>query len=117
MMNKDQLLKKIEEAQESVRQIKHDDLEENPDAACELFQCECCGEAKILGGSLIYENYRLCNDCVLLAEVGFAINKIKDIQELMDSMEDKRFETVYNGIFNNCDSEEAASLPMPPSDN
>lgn len=95
------MLKKIKEAQESVRQIKQDDLEENPDAACEEFQCDCCGETKILAGSLLYENYRLCNDCALLAEVAFSINKIKNIQELMDSMEDKRFETLYNEVFDN----------------
>jgi hypothetical protein len=100
-MNKDQILKTIEEAQESVRQILQDDLKDNPEAACELFQCDCCGQTKILGGSLLYENYRLCNDCVLIAEVGFALGKIKNIQELMDSMEDKRFEAVYHDIFDN----------------
>jgi len=98
-MNKDELLKKIEEIQESVRQMKEDDLEENPEMANEEFQCDCCAEIKTFAGSMIYEDYRLCNDCVLLAEVGFNLNKIKTIDEFMASMEDKRFETVYNTLF------------------
>ena len=99
-MNKDELLKKVEETQESVRQMKQDDLEENPEAAIEEFQCDCCGEVKIFAGSLIYEEYRLCNDCVLIAEVSFLAKKIETIQDLIESMEDKRFETLYNSIFN-----------------
>jgi len=98
-MNKDELLKKIEEIQESVRQMKEDDLDENPEAANEEFQCDCCAEIKLFAGSMIYEDYRLCNECVLLAEVGFALNKIKTIDEFMASMEDIRFETVYNTLF------------------
>ena len=99
-MNKDQLLKKIEEIQKSVKQMVQDDLEENPEVANEEFQCDCCAEIKTFAGSMIYEDYRLCNDCVLLAEVGFALNKIKTIDEFMASTEDKRFETIYNTLFN-----------------
>ncbi len=99
-MNKEHLYKKIEEIQESVKQMKEDDLEENPEMANEDFQCDCCGQIKKLAGSMIYEDYRLCNDCTLIAEVGFALNKIKNIQDLMDSMEEKRFEQIYNEIFN-----------------
>lgn len=105
-MNKDKLLEKIEEIQESVRQMKDDDLEENPEAAVEEFQCDCCAEIKTFAGSMIYEDYRLCNDCVLLAEVGFALNKIKNIDEFMESTEEKRFETVYNTLFNANKTEE-----------
>ena len=36
--------------------------------------------------------FRLCNDCVLYAEVGFELGQIKDIKELIDAMEDKRLE-------------------------
>lgn len=100
-MNKDQLFKQIEEIQESVRQMTQDDLEENPEIANEEFQCDCCAAIKTFAGSMIYEDYRLCNDCVLIAEVGFALNKIKTIDEFMESMEDKRFETVYNELFDN----------------
>jgi len=100
-MNKDQLLKKIEEIQESVKQMVQDDLEENPEAANEEFQCDCCAEIKTFAGSMIYEDYRLCNDCVLIVEVGLALKKINNVQDLMDSMEDKRFETVYNTLFDN----------------
>ena len=99
-MNKDELLKKIEETQASVRQMKQDDLDDNPGIALEEFQCDCCGRVKNFAGSLIYEEYRLCNDCVLLAEVSFLAGKIETIQDLIESMEDKRFETLYNSIFN-----------------
>lgn len=104
-MNKEQLLKNTEEIQESVKQMARDDIEENPEAACEEFQCDCCAEIKTLAGSMIYEDYRLCNDCVLLAEVSFALNKIKTIDELMEATEEKRFETVYNVLFNKADKE------------
>ena len=99
-MNKEQLLKNIEEIQESVKQMVQDDIDENPEAACEEFQCDCCAGIKTLAGSMIYADYRLCNDCVLLAEVSFALKKIKTIDELMESTEEKRFETVYNVLFN-----------------
>jgi hypothetical protein len=99
-MNKEELLKKIEETQASVKQMVQDDYDENPETAVEEFQCDCCGEIKLFAGSLLYEEYRLCNDCVLIAEVSFALNKINNIQELMDSMEDKRFESLYNELFN-----------------
>ena len=112
-MNKEQILKKVEETQEFVRQMKEDDLEENPEAASEEFQCDCCAEINIFAGSMIYEDYRLCNNCVLIAEVGFALNKIKNIDELMASMEEKRFETVYNTLFKN----EAEPLPKTDEDN
>ena len=69
------------------------DIEENPDCADEYFTCAACGEYKSLAGSIRYGEYRLCNDCVLLAEVSFELKKIKDIQELIDKMEDKRLES------------------------
>lgn len=106
-MDKKQLLKTIEETQESVRQMVQDDFDENPETAAEDFQCDCCAEVKKFAGSLIYEDYRLCNDCVLIAEVSFSLNKIKDIQDLMDSMEEKRFETLYNEIFSSATTENA----------
>ena len=45
-----------------------------------------------MAGSVQYNQYRLCNDCVLLAEVGFELKQIKNIEELIDAMEDKRLE-------------------------
>ena len=105
-MNKEQLYKNIEEVQESVKQMVQDDIDENPEAAGEEFQCDCCAEIKTLAGSMIYADYRLCNDCVLLAEVSFSLNKIKTIDELMESTEEKRFETVYNALFNADKTEE-----------
>ena len=88
----------IEEKQRVVSQMVTDDLEENPELADEYFECDCCGKTQCLAGSIQYENYRLCNDCVLLAETGFALGKIKNIQELMDAMEDKRLEEYCNYI-------------------
>ena len=88
----------INEMQQVVQQMVIDDLEENPDIANAFFDCDCCGKNKNLAGSIQYGDYRLCNDCVLLAETGFALGKIKDIQDLMDAMEDKRLEELCKFI-------------------
>ena len=88
----------IEEMQQVVAQMVIDDLEENPDIANEYFECDCCGKNKCLAGSIQYGEYRLCNDCVLLAETGFALGKFTDIQSLMDAMEDTRLEELCNFI-------------------
>ncbi len=88
----------IEEMQLVVNQMVVDDLEENPDLAQEYFDCGCCGKSKSLAGSIQYGNYRLCNDCVLLAETGFALGKFTDIQDLIDAMEDKRLEELCKFI-------------------
>ena len=88
----------INEMQQVVQQMVIDDLEENPDIANDFFDCDCCGKNKNLAGSIQYGDYRLCNDCVLLAETGFALGKIKDIQDLMDAMEDKRLEDLCKFI-------------------
>ena len=82
----------IEEMQQVVEQMRIDDIEDNPDIANEYFDCDCCGEQKCLAGSIEYEGYRLCNDCVLIAETGFALGKIKSVQELIDAVEDKKLE-------------------------
>ncbi len=82
----------IEEMQQVVNQMVIDDLEENPDIADEYFDCDCCGKNKCLAGSIQYGTYRLCNDCVLLAETGFALGKFSDVQSLIDAMEDSRLE-------------------------
>ena len=88
----------INEMQQVVQQMVIDDLEENPGIANDFFDCDCCGKNKNLAGSIQYGDYRLCNDCVLLAETGFALGKIKDIQDLMDAMEDKRLEELCKFI-------------------
>lgn len=80
----------IAEMQLVVEQMRLDDIEENPDSEYEYFQCDACGETKALAGSVQYDRYRLCNDCVLLAEVGFELKQIKKIDELIDAMEDNR---------------------------
>ncbi len=88
----------IEEMQQVVNQMVVDDLEENPDLVNEYFDCDCCGKNKCLAGSIQYGDYRLCNDCVLLAETGFALGKFNDIQSLMDAMEDTRLEELCNFV-------------------
>lgn len=88
----------IEEMQQVVEQMRLDDIEDNPDSEFETFGCDCCGLEKPLAGSIEYTGHRLCNDCVLLAETGFALGKIKDIQELIDAMEDNRLEGLCNII-------------------
>ena len=92
-------LKITEEMQQVVEQMKLDDLEEDPSLAEQYFDCDCCGKTQPLAGSVLYENtYRLCNDCVLYAETGFALKQISNIQELMDAMEDKRLEEICEFI-------------------
>ena len=82
----------VKEMQLVVEQMRLDDIEENPDSEKEFFTCHACGAEKPLAGSVQYGTYRLCNDCVLYAEVGFELGQIKNIEELIDAMEDKRLE-------------------------
>lgn len=82
--------KVAEEMQAVVEQMRLDDIEDNPDIENEFFICDCCGENKCVAGSIEYNGYRLCNDCVLLAETGFALGKIKDTQELIEYIEDRQ---------------------------
>ncbi len=88
----------IEEMQKVAKVMVEDDIEENPDIINEYFDCSACGEYKCMAGSIQYGKYRLCNDCVVLAESGFKLKKIKDIQELIDAMEDKRLEVMCDFI-------------------
>ena len=88
----------VKEMQEVVQQMVLDDLEEDPSLADEMFECDCCGQLKPLAGSIEYSGYRLCNDSVLIAETGFALNKIHDIQEVIDAMEDKKLEQLCDFI-------------------
>ena len=88
----------IEEMQKVAAQMVIDDLDENPDLANEYFTCACCGKTKSYAGSIQYDKYRLCNDCVLLAETGFALKKFDNIQALIDAMEDNRLEELCDYI-------------------
>lgn len=88
----------IEEMQAVCNQMVLDDLEENPDLEFEYFDCACCGKSKSYAGSIKYGEHRLCNDCVLLAETGFELGKFKDVQALIDAMEDNRLEEICNFI-------------------
>ena len=87
---KDEELKIVEEMQLVVAQMKLDDIEEDPDSEVELFQCDSCGEDKPRAGSVMYGEHTLCNDCVLYAEVGFALGKIDSVDDVMKSMEELR---------------------------
>ncbi len=88
----------VEDMQAVAAQMVQDDIEENPDIVNEYFDCSACGKNKCMAGSIQYSQYRLCNDCVVLAEVGFKLKKIKNIQELIDAMEDNRLETICDFI-------------------
>jgi hypothetical protein len=101
-MNADETLKITEDMQQIVRQMFEDDIEENPDVINEFFDCAACGQSKTLAGSVVYGHYRLCNDCVLFAEVGFALKKFKNIQDLIDAMEEKRLEEICEFIRTDC---------------
>lgn len=104
-MNKDEKLKIIEDMQAVVEQMRLDDLEEDPSLADEMFDCSCCGKTSSLAGSIQYGKHRLCNDCVLLAETGFAIGKFKNAEDLIKAMEDTRLEEMCQFIKNQEKSE------------
>ena len=95
-MDKAEELRIIDDMQAVVAQMKADDIEENPDCEFEVFDCQCCGEEKSIAGSVVYDGIRLCNDCVLLAETGFALHKIETVQDLLTNMEDKKLEAQCN---------------------
>ena len=98
-MNTQEELKIIQDMQAVVEQMRLDDIEENPACEEEMFECDCCAKTKPLAGSVYYPgDKRLCNECVLLAEISFALGKIKNIQELIDNMEDNRLEEFCNYI-------------------
>ena len=87
-MNNEEIVK---EMQEICAQMVADDIEENPDSENEGFDCACCGKFKMQAGSVLYEGkYRLCNDCVLLAELAFKFKKIKSVEELIKANEDEK---------------------------
>ncbi len=93
-MDKSEQIKIIEEMQQVVNQMKLDDIEENPNILNDFFDCDCCGKNQTLAGSIRYGDYRLCNDCVLKAEIGFALNKFNNIKTLVDAMENNRLEEI-----------------------
>ena len=70
--------------QQAGKFVKDDEKAKQVEEWCkEYFDCSCCGQTKSYAGSIQYGEYRLCNDCVLLAETGFALGKIKDIPTLL----------------------------------
>lgn len=97
-MDNTEKIKIIEEMQAVVEQMRLDDLEEDPSLAEEMFECSCCGKTASLAGSIQYGKYRLCNDCVLLAEIGFAIGKFKNVNELIAATEDTRLQEMCDFI-------------------
>ena len=98
-MDKEGQIKIVEEMQKVVAQMKQDDIDDNPSSLDEYFVCSCCGEEKSVAGSVMYgDGVILCNDCVLLAEIGFALGKIKDVSGILESMEDVRLEKMCEFI-------------------
>ncbi len=73
----------VEDMQAVAAQMVQDDIEENPDIVNEYFDCSACGKNKCMAGSIQYSEYRLCNDCVVLAEVGFKLKKLKIFRNLL----------------------------------
>ncbi len=88
----------VKEMQEVAEQMVLDDLAEDPTLAEKTFECDCCGQMKQLAGSIEYNGYRLCNDCVVIAETGFALKKFNTIEKLINAMEDTRLENLCNFI-------------------
>ena len=97
-MNREEQIKIIEEMQKVAEQMRLDDIEEDPSLADEIFECSCCGKSQPLAGSIQYGKYRLCNNCVILAETGFALGKFKNADDLIKAMEDSRLEELCNYI-------------------
>lgn len=97
-MDRSKQIEIVEDMQAVVEQMRLDDLEEDPSLANEMFECSCCGKTKSLAGSIQYGKYRFCNDCVLLAETGFAIGKFKNAEDLIKAMEDTRLEEMCEFI-------------------
>ena len=98
-MDKNEELRIVEEMQAVAAQMRADDIEENPDCAQEYFDCDSCGESKSLAGSIGYrDDLRLCNDCVLIAETGFALGRLKTVADLIEAMEEKRLENICEFI-------------------
>ncbi|MEW5821038.1 MAG: hypothetical protein AB1782_12675 [Cyanobacteriota bacterium] len=89
----------VNHVQSVVEQMRIDDIENSPGAADEEYQCPCCGDIKNLAGSMIYGDYLFCNDCVLLTEVSIVLDKIKKPEEMIELMEDKRFDNIYQSLF------------------
>ena len=99
MTNNQEKEKIIQDMQEVVYQMKLDDIEDNPDSEFEFFTCSSCAEDKPLAGSVLYNNeYRLCNDCVLIYETALKLNKIKNIQDFINFTEEKRLQNICDFI-------------------
>lgn len=88
----------VKDMQQVIYQMKLDDIEENPQSEYEMFDCSSCAEEKPLAGSIQYSKYRLCNDCVLLYELGIKLGKIKNIDDFIKKTEDKRLKTMCDFI-------------------
>jgi len=89
----------IEDMQNVLAQMRLDDIEDNPDSETELFSCSCCGLDKPKAGSIMYSmDLVFCNDCSLLSEIAFAMEKISDISEFLKLMEDKKLENLCDYV-------------------
>ncbi len=98
MNDKEKELAIIKDMQEVCVQMAEDDIDENPDCVNEFFDCSACGKSKSYAGSIQYGDFRLCNDCVLYAEVGLKLGKFKNVAELVDALEEKRLEEICEFI-------------------
>ena len=97
-MNNEEKLKIVNETQLIVEQMRIDDIEDQPETETELFSCDACGGDKPKAGSVMYGDNILCNDCVLIAEIGFALGKIDSINDVIEALEDKRLEELCNHV-------------------
>lgn len=88
----------IQEMQQVVEQMRLDDIYENPESCDEEFVCDYCGERKELAGSIDYDGYRLCNDCVLIVETGLALGKICGISKIKELIEERQLEQMVKYI-------------------
>lgn len=92
-------IKIVEDMQKVMNQMRLDDIADNPDTETELFSCSCCGLDKPSAGSIMYSmDIIFCNDCALLSEVAFAMNKITNISDFLKLMEDKKLENLCDYV-------------------
>lgn len=97
-MNNEEKIRIVEETQAMVEQMRLDDIEEQPETEFELFSCDACAKDKPKAGSIMYGDNILCNDCVLIAEIGFALGKIDSINDVIEALEDRKLEELCNYV-------------------
>ncbi|MEI3255792.1 MAG: hypothetical protein V8R83_10975 [Candidatus Gastranaerophilaceae bacterium] len=97
-MNKEEELKIIKDMQAVVAQMKADDIEENPDCEFECLTASAAAKKNLLPAPLFMTESESAMIAFCMPRQVFALGKIKDIQDLIANMEDKKLEAQCNFI-------------------